>query len=80
MTIQDSHGHYFKLIKVTIFKPFKKLAKYIQNEKGSLIVNISDHSGEFENQEFTCYYFKKGIDHKFYAPKTLQQNDVVKKE
>ena len=58
----------------------KKLAKIIQNEKGSTIVNIrSDHGREFENEDFTCYCIENGINHNLFVPRTPQQNGVCEK-
>ena len=63
------------------FNAFKRLAKTIQNEKGSTIVSIrSDHGREFENEDFTYYCTENGISHNFSAPRTPQQNGVVERK
>ena len=53
----------------------------IQNEKGIFIVSIGTrHGGEFENNEFTNYCDKHGIDHNFSTPRTPQQNGGVERK
>ena len=39
----------------------------------------SDHGREFENSLFVEFYNKHDIRHEFLAPKTPQQNEVVKR-
>ena len=52
-----------------------------QNEKGFTITCIrSDHGREFENTNFDEYCNKHGINHKFSAPRTPQQNGVVERK
>ena len=59
----------------------KILCKRLQNEKGVSIVKIrSDHGNEFENTRFKSFCEKNGIKKEFSAPKTPQQNGVVKKK
>ena len=56
------------------------LCKKFQNEKGVAIVKIkSDHGKEYENAKFESFCEKNGIK-EFLAPKTPQQNRVVKKK
>lgn len=38
-----------------------------------------DHTTEFENAKFFESRNVRGLDHNFYAPRTLQQNGVVKR-
>ena len=40
----------------------------------------TDHGKEFENSEFTNFCDEQGIRHEFSAPKTPQQNDVLKRK
>ena len=57
------------------------LCKRLQNEKGVPIVKIrSDHSKEFENVRFESFCEKNGIKKDFSAPKTPQQNGIVKRK
>ena len=57
------------------------LCKRLQNEKGVSIVKIrSDHGKEFENAQFDSFYKDNGIKKEFLAPKTSQQNRVVKRK
>ncbi|GAA0172098.1 hypothetical protein LIER_25993 [Lithospermum erythrorhizon] len=53
----------------------------VQNEKGICIKAIrSDQGGEFENAPFVEYCNEHGIQHNFLAPRTPQQNGVVKRK
>ena len=57
------------------------LCKKLQNEKRAPIVKIrSDHGKEFENARFESFCEKNGIKREFSAPKTPQQNGVVKRK
>ena len=48
-------------------------------KKGYLISSIrSDHGEEFEYLGFDAFCDENGISHNFSAPRTLQQNRVVK--
>ena len=59
----------------------KILCKRLQNKKGVPIVKIrSDHGKEFENSRFELFCEKNGIKKEFSAPKTPQQNGVVKRK
>ncbi|XP_061360887.1 uncharacterized protein LOC133304840 [Gastrolobium bilobum] len=59
------------------FQAFRKLAKFIQNEKSLNIVSIrSDHGGEFENQDFEMFCDENGIQHNFSTPRTPQQMEL----
>ena len=50
-------------------------------KKGFAITCIrSDHGKEFENVDFENYCDEHGINHKFSALRTPQQNEVVWKE
>lgn len=52
----------FLFWKRDVFPDFQKLAYIIHNEKGASIVSIrSDHSGEFQNEEFEKLCNKNGI-------------------
>jgi len=63
------------------FYAFKKLARRLQNTKSSSIGYIrSDHGGEFQNEKFSKFCEKMGILHNFFAPRTPQQNKVVKRK
>ena len=55
--------------------------KRLQNEKGVPIVKIrSDHGKEFENARFESFCEKNEIKKELSAPKTPQQNGVVKRK
>ena len=55
------------------------LCKRLQNEKGVPIVKIrSNHGKEFENARFESFCEKNEIKKQFLAPKTPQQNRVVR--
>ena len=57
---------------------FSKFAKCVQNKKGCIIVKIrSDNGGEFLNKSFIHFCNFHGLEHNFYASRTLQQNGVV---
>ena len=63
------------------FYEFSKFYNKVQNEKGFTITCIrSDHRKEFENIDFEEYYKEHGINHKFSAPITHQQNAVVERK
>ena len=63
------------------FYEFSKFCNKVQNEKGFTISCIrSDHGGEFENIDFEDYCNEHGINHKFLAPRTPQQNGVVERK
>ena len=66
------------------FDKFKMLCTKIQNEMNSNIKSIkrirSDHGREFENAYFKTYCNSLGISHEFLAPRTPQQNGVVKRK
>jgi len=71
----------FLTAKNDTFHAFKRLAKMLENEKSSKIVSIrSDHGGEFQNEKFEHFCEKHGINHKFSAPRTPQQNGVVERK
>jgi len=46
----------------------------------SLVCLRSDHGKEFENLNFADYCNEHGVDHNFSAPRTPQQNEVVKRK
>ena len=51
---------------------FSKLYRQISNEKNLRTVKIrSDHSTEFENQDFDKFCIENRINHNFFAPRTL---------
>ena len=59
------------------FYEFSKFCNKVQNEKGFAITCIwSDHGREFENIDFEDYCIEQGINHKFSASRTHQQNGV----
>ena len=63
------------------FYVFSKFYRKVTNEKGLSIQNIqSDHGTKFKNQDFKKFCAEKGIDHNFSAPKTPQQNGIVKRK
>ena len=62
----------FLAYKSDTFQAFIKLAKKIQNQKGSTIVSLkSDHRGEFNNHDFTNYYVENRISHIFFCFKNF---------
>ena len=75
---------YFLREKSEAFEKFKMLCVKIQNEKTSHIKSIkkirSDHGKEFENASFEKFCNSLGISHEFSAPRTPQQNGVVKRK
>ena len=59
----------------------KRLCKRLQNENEVPIVKIrSDHGKEFEYAKFEAFCNEHSIKKEFSAPKTPQQNGVVKKK
>ena len=62
-----------------MFLSFVNLLKKISNEKNTTVVSIrSDHDSEFQNHKFEKFYNENGISHNFLAPRTPQQNGIVK--
>ena len=59
------------------FNAFKILFLKLMCEKNKQIKKAimirSDHGKEFENSHFTKFCNKHGIDHEFFAPKTLKR-------
>ncbi|XP_070025024.1 uncharacterized protein [Nicotiana sylvestris] len=52
-----------------------------QKQLGNQLASIrSNHGTEFENAKFAEFYNENGIDHKFSAPWTHQQNRVVERK
>ena len=49
-------------------------------KKISLISLRSDHGCEFENHGFETFWVEHGYNHNFSAPRTPQQNGVVKRK
>ena len=83
LVIVDDFSRYtwtlFLAAKKDIFHALKRLAKMLENEKSSKIVSIqSDHGGEFQNEKFEHFCEKHGINHNFFAPRTPQQNGVLR--
>ena len=63
------------------FHTFASYSKRVQNEKGYTITSIrSDRGGEFSCEPFESYCEEHGILHNFSAPRTPQQNGVVKRK
>ena len=54
---------------------FKKVEKRVGD---SLVFLRSDHGTEFENSRFIDFCSEHGVKHNFSAPRTPQQNGVVK--
>ena len=70
---------YFLTHKDEALHAFIKHCKKIQNEKSSTLTNIrSDHGGEFENHGFELFCNENGYSHNFSAPRTPQQNGLLK--
>ena len=60
---------------------FIRHCKKIQNEKGLTLINVrSDHGGEFENHGFESFCNEHDNGHNFSAPRTPQQNGIVKRK
>lgn len=58
---------------------FKRLSKKIINEKKAQIGSIrSDRGGELLNELLEEFHNQEGIRHEYLAPRTPQQNNVVK--
>ena len=71
----------FLASKQDAFDAFVVLAKKVQNERDLKITTIrTDHGGEFENHSFSELCEQNGIEHKFSAPRTPQQNGVVERK
>ena len=63
-----------------IFSEFQVLYRKIEQDGKYKILNIqSDHSGEFQNNDFDQFYRIQGINHKFSSPRTPEQNGVVER-
>ena len=63
------------------FELFQKFVKKVFIEKNTTILSIrSDHGIEFENSQFEKFCLEHGISHNFSAPRTPQQNRVMKRK
>ena len=72
---------FFLTHKNETFNEFQILFIKIEQKGKYVIFNIqSDHSGEFENNEFDQFYRKHRINHKYSSPRTLEQNKVVERK
>ena len=85
MVIVDDFSRYtgveFLKEKSEASEKMKTFCKKLQNEKGVPIVKIRrNHGKEFENAKFESFCEKNGIKKEFSAPKTPQQNGVVKRK
>jgi len=84
LVIVDDFSRYtwtlFLASKNDAYKAFKKLAKVLNNEnENNIKQTCSDHGGEFQNAKFDRFCKKHGIIHSYSAPRTPQQNVVVKR-
>ena len=85
LVIVDDYSRFTQVLflahKSDTFIIFIKYFKKIINEKKTTIIIIrSDHGSEFDISLFERFCNKNGITHKFSAPRTPQQNRVVKKK
>jgi len=85
LVIVDDYYRYtwtlFLTHKSDAFHAFKILAKVIHYKKNLKIASIrSDYGGEFENKDFESFCDEHGIEHNFFAPRTLQQNGVLERK
>ncbi|KAJ1692656.1 hypothetical protein LUZ63_009354 [Rhynchospora breviuscula] len=72
---------FFLAHKEEAFDYFVKFSNRVENEKGLKISRIrSDHGREFENAKFDELCIEKGYKQEFSAPRTPQQNGVVKRK
>ena len=72
---------YFLTHKDETLHIFIKHCKKIQNKKGLTFVNVrSDHGGEFDNYGFESFCNELSFGHNFSAPRTFQQNGIVKRK
>ena len=64
-----------------VFEEFNAWVKLTEKVLGVLLVSIrSDHGTEFENAQFLDFCKENGVGHNFSAPRTPQQNGVVKRK
>jgi len=69
----------FLAAKNETFYAFKKLAKVLENEKGSKIVSLrSDNGVEFQNEKFEHFCEKHWIKHNFSTPRTPQKMEWLR--
>ncbi|RDY01598.1 hypothetical protein CR513_15058, partial [Mucuna pruriens] len=62
-------------------KVFSIFCKRVQKEKCiSIAFIITNHRGEFKNENFHKIHEELGIVHNFSCPRTLQQNEVVERK
>ena len=85
MVVVDDFSRYswveFLRKKSEACEKMETLYKRLQNKKGVPIVKIrSDHGKEFENAKFESFCNENGMKNEFSAPKTPQQNRVVKRK
>ena len=53
------------------------LQKREKKSRHSIAKIRSDHSGEFENEDFNEFCLESGIQHSLFTPRTPQQNCVI---
>ena len=72
---------YFFAHKDESLHTFIRHCKKVQNEKDFTLINVkSGHGGEFENHGFESFCNEHGYGHNFSAPRTPQQNGIVKRK
>ena len=74
----------FLRIKFEAFEAFEEMWQRLYKDQKNILLKIgiirSDHGKEFENSLFKTFCNKNGIEHEFSAPKTPQENGVVKRK
>ena len=85
LVVVDDYSRYtwvsFLRKKSEALHDFSKHCKELQTLKNLPIVSVrSDHGKEFDQLKFDLFCEKYGISHNFSAPRTPQQNGVVKQK
>lgn len=72
---------YFLKHKSESFECFKKFKALVENQSGQRIKTLhSNRGGEFNSDEFDAFSDENGIHRELSAPRTPQQNGVVKRK
>jgi hypothetical protein len=64
-----------------VFEHFQRLALRLSNDHSNFLKDIrNDNLTEFRNVSFDQFWFERGVDQQFSAPRVPQQNRVVKRK
>jgi hypothetical protein len=85
LVIIDDYSRYawvfFLESKDEVFEHFQSLALRLSNDHSNFLKDIhNDNLTEFRNASFDQFWFERGVDQQFSAPRVPQQNRVVERK